>query len=52
MGFLQGRVKDYVGEYGVFVVLVVVVMVFCIRVKTFYCIEVWLFVICIRFLVW
>jgi len=24
----------------------------CIRVKTFYCIDVWLFVICIRFLVW
>jgi len=33
-------VKGYVGEYGVFVVLVVVVTVFCIRVNTFYCVEV------------
>jgi len=29
-GVLQGRVKDYDAEYGVFVVLVVVVTVFCI----------------------
>ena len=51
-GFLHEGFKDYVGEYGVFVVLVVVVTVFCIRVKTFNCIEVGLFVFSIRFLVW
>ena len=45
-------VKGYVGDYGVFVILVMVVTVFCINVKTFYCVEVWLFVTCIGFLVW
>ena len=50
----QGRVKDYVGEYGVnfqcnslCITVCVVVTVFCIRVKTFYYVELWLFVICI-----
>ena len=49
-----GGVKDYVGEYGVnfqcnslCITACVVVMVFCIGVKTCYCVEVWLFVICI-----
>ena len=34
-GVRLGTVKDYVGEFGVFFVLVVVVKVFWIRVKTF-----------------
>ena len=50
----QGKVKDYVEQYGVnfqcnslCITACVVVMVFCIGVKTCYCVEVWLFVICI-----
>jgi len=31
--------KDHVGEYGVVVVQMVIVQVFCVNVKTFYCVE-------------
>jgi hypothetical protein len=51
----QGKVKDYVEQYGVnsqcnslCITECVVVTVFCITVTTFNCVVVWLFVICNR----